>query len=36
MDGYKTLREGQKVEFEVTDGPKGRHAQNIQAALDNR
>ena len=35
MDGYKTLREGQKVEFEVTDGPKGRHAQNIQAALDN-
>ena len=26
------LREGQKVEFEVTDGPKGKHAQNIQEA----
>ncbi len=35
MDGYKTLREGQKVEFEITDGPKGRHAQNIQAVLNN-
>lgn len=32
MNGYKTLREGQKVEFEVTDGPKGKHAQNIQEA----
>jgi CspA family cold shock protein len=26
MDGYKTLREGQKVEFEVNQGPKGLHA----------
>lgn len=31
MDGYKTLREGQKVEFEITQGPKGKHALNIQA-----
>ena len=22
-DGYKTLNEGQAVEFEITDGPKG-------------
>jgi CspA family cold shock protein len=26
MDGYKTLKEGQKVEFEITQGPKGLHA----------
>jgi len=30
MDGYKSLKEGQKVEFEVTEGPKGLHASNIQ------
>ena len=29
MDGYKTLREGQKVEFEVTQGPKGLHAAQV-------
>ena len=29
MDGYKTLKEGQKVEFEVTQGPKGLHALNL-------
>lgn len=29
-DGFKTLAEGQKVEFEVTDGQKGPQAQNIQ------
>jgi len=28
-DGYKTLEEGQEVEFEVTDGPKGDQAQNV-------
>jgi len=28
-DGYKTLEEGQKVEFEVTDGPKGEQAKNV-------
>ena len=32
MDGYKTLKEGQKVEFEVTSGPKGLQASNIRAA----
>lgn len=28
-DGFKTLGEGQDVEFEVSDGPKGVHAQNV-------
>ncbi len=28
-DGYKTLDEGQAVEFEVTQGPKGEQAQNV-------
>lgn len=32
MEGYKTLRQGQKVKFEVTDGPKGRLAAHIDAA----
>ncbi len=29
MDGYKTLTEGQKVEFEVVQGPKGAQAANV-------
>jgi CspA family cold shock protein len=33
MDGYKTLVEGQKVEFEVVDGPKGAQAANVVAAV---
>jgi cold shock protein len=32
MQGFKTLKEGQKVSFEVTTGPKGKQASNIQAA----
>lgn len=28
-DGYKTLDEGQQVEFEVENGPKGRQAANV-------
>ena len=31
MDGYKTLKAGQSVEFEITEGPKGLQATNIQA-----
>ena len=29
MDGYKTLNEGQAVEFEVKKGPKGLQAENV-------
>ena len=28
-DGYKSLNEGQAVEFEVTKGPKGLQASNV-------
>lgn len=28
-DGYKSLEEGQKVQFEVTTGPKGEQASNV-------
>lgn len=28
--GYKTLNEGQRVEFEVTRGPKGLQASNVK------
>jgi CspA family cold shock protein len=31
MQGFKTLKEGQKVQFEVTQGPKGKQASNIQS-----
>ena len=29
MDGYKTLKAGQTVRFEMIDGPKGTHAVNV-------
>jgi CspA family cold shock protein len=28
-DGYKSLAEGQAVEFDVTQGPKGEQATNV-------
>jgi len=28
-EGFKTLDEGQEVEFEVTKGPKGEQASNV-------
>ena len=28
--GFKTLTEGQKVEFEIEDGPKGPQATNVK------
>lgn len=31
--GHKTLKEAQKVSFEVTLGPKGKQAANIQVTL---
>lgn len=30
VDGFKTLEEGQNVEFEVVQGPKGPQAENIE------
>ncbi|MGB5396558.1 MAG: cold-shock protein [Gammaproteobacteria bacterium] len=30
-DGFKTLKEGQKVEFTVTQGQKGPQAENVVA-----
>ena len=32
MEGYKTLKAGQIVSFEIVQGPKGLHAVNIGAA----
>jgi CspA family cold shock protein len=31
MDGFKSLKEGQAVEFETTQGPKGPAASRIRA-----
>ena len=31
MGGFKSLKEGQKINFDIAQGPKGRHAANIQA-----
>jgi CspA family cold shock protein len=30
-EGYKTLREGARVEFKVTQGPKGDQAEEVKA-----
>ena len=32
MDGYKSLTEGQRVEFEVVQGDKGLQAANVTLA----
>jgi CspA family cold shock protein len=32
MAGFKTLKEGQKVAFEIAQGPKGKQALNITSA----
>jgi len=29
MEGYKTLAQGQKVEFDIGESPKGLHAANL-------
>ena len=30
MDGFKTLAEGQQVQFEIKTGDKGLHAVNVE------
>ena len=30
VDGYKSLEEGQAVEFDVAEGPKGKQASNVR------
>jgi cold shock protein len=30
MEGYKSLKEGARVSFDITDGPKGQTAANIR------
>ena len=32
-DGFKTLREGEAVEFEITQGPKGEQATNVSKPI---
>jgi len=32
VDGYKTLKAGQRVVFDIVQGPKGLHAINITPA----
>lgn len=32
MDGFKTLQEGQEVQFEIVQGPKGLQAAHVTAA----
>ncbi len=33
MEGYKTLKAGQQVTFDITKGDKGLHAVNISAPV---
>lgn len=34
MDGYRTLKAGQEVSYEIQEGPKGLHAENITFSED--
>jgi CspA family cold shock protein len=33
-DGFKTLAEGQKVQFELVEGPKGPQASNVSKPVE--
>ncbi len=32
-EGFRTLREGDEVEFEIEDGPKGKSARNVRRVV---
>lgn len=32
MEGYRSLEEGQQVDFEITDGPKGLLASDVRVS----
>lgn len=34
MDGFRTLKQGSRVHYELVQGPKGNMAQNIRSAAD--
>jgi CspA family cold shock protein len=34
MEGYKTLKAGQPVKFNIVQGPKGMHAVDISSATE--
>ena len=34
MDGYRTLKDGQRVAFEIASGEKGAHAINVSPVLE--
>ncbi len=34
-EGFKTLREGEAVEFDITTGPKGEQASNVRRVAGN-
>lgn len=34
MKGFKSLKEGQKVTFEVVEGPKGKQAAHIKPSVE--
>jgi len=34
MDGYRTLKDGQRVAFEIAHGEKGAHAINVSPVVE--
>ena len=34
MDGFRTLKQGSRVSYELVQGPKGAQAQNIQPVAE--